>query len=141
MGKIIALDTMVFIYLLEGDERYKDEAEKILTEVEAGLVSAVTSIVSVIEVLSAKKLIDQVRLREEISRFFQESEGLVVLPVNWEVGKVASELRRENQSLRTPDSIQLATAIVAGASVFVTNDLKLKNLKIRGLKIRGVKDP
>jgi predicted nucleic acid-binding protein len=35
---------------------------------------------------------------------------------------------RANYSLRTPDAIQLATAIRSGASFFLTNDSKLPSL-------------
>jgi len=43
------------------------------------------------------------------------------------IAEVAAALRARH-NIRTPDAIQLATAIRAGASWFLTNDAELANL-------------
>lgn len=136
MGQIIALDSMIFIYLFEADERFYEKTQSIFDQIESGEIRSVTSEMSVIEVLSPGKYIDNDELRNEITRFFQESDGLSVLPVNREVALIAASLRRENKFLRTPDAIQLATAAVSGADLFVTNDRKLQKVKVGTMKIR-----
>lgn len=136
MGQIIALDSMIFIYLFEADERFYEKTQSIFDQIESGEISAVTSEMSVIEVLSPEKYIKSDELRGEITRFFQESDGLGVLPVNREIALIAASLRRENKSLRTPDAIQLATAAVSGAGLFITNDRKLQKVKVGSMKIR-----
>ncbi len=136
MGQIIALDSMIFIYLFGADERFYEKVQVLFDQIEGGEVSGVTSEMSVIEVLSPVKYIDSDELRGEITRFFLESTGLKILPVDREVGLVAARLRRENKSLRTPDAIQLATAVVSGAKLFVTNDKKLQKVKVNSMKIQ-----
>lgn len=136
MGQIIALDSMIFIYLFEADERFYEKTQSIFDQVESGEISAVTSEMSVIEVLSPEKYIESDGLRGEITRFFQESDGLSILSVNREIALIAASLRRENKFLRTPDAIQLATAVVAGAALFVTNDKKLQKVKVGSMKVR-----
>jgi len=136
MEKVIALDTMIFIYLLEGDKRFWGEVESLFERINKGEVKALTSVVSVIEVLSPVKLLEKDSVRIEIGRFFRETSGLSVVPVDMEIGELAAKLRRKNRNLRTPDAIQLATAVVGGAKTFYTNDIKLKKIKIASLSIK-----
>lgn len=97
------------------------------------------AIISMIETLSAPKYLRMSEIVSEIERFFRETENLKVYGLESEIASEASRLRRNNRTLRTPDSIQLATAIVGGADVFVTNDIKLRMLKLGKLKVRVLK--
>ena len=136
MGKTVALDSMIFIYLFEADQRYITYVEKLFRQIESGKISACTSIISVIETLSAPKFKADKDTLIELTRFFQETPGLTVLPVSWEIAEKAAMLRRQNIYLRTPDALQLATALVQNATTFVTNDLQLKKLKVPGIAIK-----
>jgi predicted nucleic acid-binding protein len=49
---------------------------------------------------------------------------VTTVPVSAVIAEEAARLRA-NYSLRTPDAIQLATAVRSGASSFLTNDSKL----------------
>lgn len=140
MGQIIALDSMIFIYLFEADERYYEKIQSLFDQIENGTKSAVTSEITVIETLSPEKYLSNDGLRGEITRFFQESRGLSVLPVNREISLTAANLRRENKFLHTPDAIQLATAIISGADIFVTNDKKLQKMRVGSMRIRILAD-
>jgi len=126
--KFISLDSMVFIYLFEVHDTLHTQAENILLEVEKGSFGAITSVVAPIEALSVAKLQHAVKERDEIVHFFHETANLSVLPVDWLIAQTAADLRRSHRGLRTPDAIQLATAIEKKADVFVTNDKKLLNL-------------
>jgi len=46
------------------------------------------------------------------------------VPLTEDVAEEAARLRAAH-NLRTPDSIQMATALLAGAGYFLTNDAKL----------------
>ncbi len=135
MNKIqVYLDSMVFIYLFEEDSRYIKKVNRLFKQIEKGDLSAVTSIITTLEVLSAPKLErDQDKLLA-FARFFQKTPNLTVYDVNWEIMEKAASLRRENPHLRTPDSLQIATAIISGSKTFITNDEKLINLKTESLK-------
>lgn len=137
--KRIALDSMVFIYHFEQTPAFFEPARKILSAAGRGDCKLITSVVSVIEVLSAPKYTQLTDVASGIKRFFQEAEFLEVIDLDDEIAFETARLRRENKSLRTPDAIQLATAIVSRASTFVTGDAKLRNLKILGLDIELLK--
>jgi predicted nucleic acid-binding protein len=49
-------------------------------------------------------------------------------PVTMEVADVAAQFRAKH-GMKTPDAIQAATAVVNGASAFVTNDMAFKRFK------------
>lgn len=138
MGQIVALDSMNFIYLFEQDKRFSTRILDLFHQMESGKISVITSIISVVETLSPPKYITNEHTQSEISRFFQESVGLAVYPLNWEISFESARLRRENKFLKTPDSVQLATALINKADVFITNDQKLTGLKISGLKISSL---
>lgn len=136
MKNRIALDSMIFIYYLEQAERYFHEVREILLSAQEGKCELVTSIVSVTEVLSAPKYIHLPEIVKEINYFFTEAEFLKVIGLDWDIATEAARLRRENAFLRTPDAIQLATAIISGADLFITNDRKLQKVKVGSMKIR-----
>lgn len=129
---------MIFIYLFEDDKRYIKEVYPLFKQAESQKISLATSIISVIETLSPSKYATDPEIKSEILQFFQETKGLTVSFINWEIAQKSASLRQENKSLRVPDSIQLATAITSNATIFVTNDSKLANLSIPGLKIRSL---
>lgn len=118
-AKNIALDSMIFIYLLERNEKYFSAVNLIFELLEKGKISGITSIISPLEVLSSPKLsLDQISL---YARFFKEEKNLITFELKWEVMKLAAEIRR-NYGLRSPDAIQLATAKLGGSNLFITND-------------------
>lgn len=133
--KRIALDSMVFIYIFEHSALYFPQAEEILISIEKGMYEGVTSMISVAESLSAKKLHTNTFAQDEILRFFHEVPHLAVLPVAWEIAQTAANLRRTYPSLGTPDAIQLATTVEAKADVFITNDKNLLRLSKQPIPI------
>lgn len=135
-GKIIALDSMVFIYLFDQNEAFVESSEHIIKLAERGKITVVTSIISLVESLSPFKYRDDETAQHTIVNFFYLTPGLHIIEVNREIALVAARLRREYKSLRTPDSLQLATAITYKADSFITNDAKLKTLSLPGLTIQ-----
>ena len=131
---------MIFVYLFEGDKRFIKKIKPLFENIENGRLKAVTSIISPLEVFSAPKLEKVPEKRTAFRRFFQKAPNLFVSPLSWEVMDKAAEMRRRHFSLRTPDSIQLATAEVTKSPLFLTNDRKLKKLSIKNLTISLVKE-
>ena len=52
---------------------------------------------------------------------------MTMLPISEAIAKEAAQLRA-SRNLRMPDALQLATAIRAGATYFLTNDAQLPQL-------------
>jgi len=126
--KIIGVDTMIFIYLFEENEDYFSLAKSFFKLVESGKVKAVTSIISLLETNSAKPLELQPEKRDLYEKFFRKTKNLTTKEISFDICKKTSELRRKFH-LQTPDAIQIATAIVNKADIFLTNDTKLKTFK------------
>mgnify|MGYP001616021685 CR=1 FL=1 len=139
--QLVALDSMVFIYYLDAtDKKLNSAAEFLIEPLLQNKGQAITSIISVVETLSTPRYLgDQERL-ESYSLFFLSLPNLTVENVSWDIAQEAARLRRENKSLRTPDSIQLATALINKADVFITNDTRLTKLPHPPLKILSLSD-
>lgn len=135
-SSIIALDSMLFIYLLDfSDPHFHALAKSLFSHLETRRTRSITSIISVLETLSSPAFQSKPEKVSEYSLFFQKLAGISVFDVNWEIALQAASLRRENKFLKTPDSIQLATTLVHGADIFITNDNRLKGLPLPNLKI------
>lgn len=126
---------MCFIYHFEQTQPYFPRIEKILFQAQSGKTEIITSIVSVIETLSPAKYLTQPEVTREVNLLFRESDYIKVYGVDWEIAQHAAELRRQFTYLRTPDAIQLATAVVSQADMFITNDERLKKLASPPIKI------
>lgn len=138
MKQRIALDSMIFIYHFEQTGAYFERVRDILLSAQAGASELITSVISVAEALAAPKYANLPEAVREIDLFFKEADFLKVIGFDWEIAHETARLRRENKNLRTPDAIQLATAVVAGADTFITNDRKLRKIKIASLKIKAI---
>ncbi len=133
---IFAADSMVFIYFFDQNKDFIDASERILKHAERGGSTVVTSIISLTESLSPLKYRDDEGARSTIINFFYLTPNIHIIDATREVALEAARLRREYTYLRTPDAIQLATAITAHADTFITNDARLTKLSLPGLTIR-----
>ena len=59
-------------------------------------------------------------------QFLQHFGQMQLMDITYEIAREAARLRADSQ-LRTPDALILATALVSGASVVVTNDARWRN--------------
>lgn len=136
--KKVALDSMTFIYHFDRVEPYFAHTTELFTKAQHGDYEIITSLISVIETLSPTAYRHSPELIKEINIYFKEAHYLHIVDVTWDIAQEAARLRREYKYLRTPDAIQLATAIVHNADLFVTNDMKLKNFSLPGLTIQAL---
>jgi predicted nucleic acid-binding protein len=123
-----AFDSMIFIYLFEENPAYFSLVQTAFTLLEEGKIEVITSIITPIEVLSNQELDAFPEKLQLYSNFFSSLKGLYVQDLNWDLVQKAAFLRR-SYNLRTPDAIQLATAIIFKAKVFVTNDDSFRKIK------------
>jgi predicted nucleic acid-binding protein len=121
VGQRPYIDTNVFIYALENTPDWRDIAKQILGMVDSGQCHAVTS-----ELVLGECLVRPFKLgRDDIVEAYlgaiQPRRFLAVLPVGRAILIQAAKLRATT-SLKLPDAIQAATALVHGCEPFVTND-------------------
>lgn len=124
--KTVGLDTNIFIYFFEQNLEFNEAAKTIFDLLSSGKKYAVTSIVSLIEILSPDFL-SKAAIRETEARFF-DVPNLKILEVDKTIGLKAAAIRRE-YGFRLSDAVQLATALTAKTHVFITNDHRLKTFK------------
>ncbi len=134
-GKKIALDTMIFIYAFEEQPVFLPLLKPFFREVEKGRIIAVTSTLTLAECLVQPFRAKALELAARYKILFRDFPHLSIIPVTEEIAERAAWLRAQYQ-MKTPDAIQLATALVTGSHVFLTNDEgvpKLKEIQIQVL--------
>lgn len=119
-GSIIALDTVTFIYHFEDNPQYAPLTQVVFDAIEGGQVTAVTSMITVAEVLTGAKKAGH-PLILQYRALFAGYPNLTIVPVDMQIAERASDMRCQ-YGLKMPDVITLATALVCGAQALVTND-------------------
>jgi predicted nucleic acid-binding protein len=126
--KLFAADTIVFIYHFEDNKRYAPVSEILFEAWENGTHRGVTSIITLLEVLVKPKSDDNYDAVRDYKDLLLTFPNLDVFAVGVEHADVASDIRAR-YGIRTPDAIQIATAMLGGATALVTNDDQLKQVK------------
>jgi predicted nucleic acid-binding protein len=121
---VIGVDTVPFIYLWEQNPRYVSLSETLFRYLGNPQVRGVTSIVTLIEACVLPRRQGRLDLVEAYERALLHSRQVQMLPVDADLARRAVVLRAE-YAIRVPDALQIAAALVAGATVFVTNDRQL----------------
>jgi predicted nucleic acid-binding protein len=89
-----------------------------------GQFTAVTSTITLIETLVHPIRHNRVELAQRYQDILLNATHLTTYSVSPEISQIAAEIRAEH-GIHTPDAIQLATAVHANASYFLTNDRAL----------------
>jgi len=127
-GSIVGLDTTPLIYYTEANPTYIEVVDPFFKAVERGEFIVVTSIVTLLEVLVRPFRDGDLELAQEYRDFLFDSDNVSIRFLSQKIVEEAAHLRASHNNIRTPDAIQIATAIDANASVFLTNDLRLPSL-------------
>jgi predicted nucleic acid-binding protein len=120
----IALDTSIFIYYLEEAPAYADMAGQVFSWLERPGHSAVTSTITMTEVLVHPYLDANEILVNQYYGLLTPYPNLEWIPPDLEIADTAARLRARHRLL-SPDALQLATAICRTATGFLTNDQDL----------------
>jgi predicted nucleic acid-binding protein len=126
-GTVVGLDTAPLIYFMEDHAKYRPVLVPFFEALDVGEFSAVTSVLTLCEVLTQPFRKGALELAEDYRRILLRAAHLTTLNVTPEIAEAAARLRADH-NLRTPDAVQIATAIREGASSFVTNDTDLPSL-------------
>jgi len=124
---VIGLDTAIFIYHLENHPRYQPLTQELLTGIQDGRQTAVTSTVTVMELTVRPWQIGRPAVAREYEALLVHFPHLTLADVTRDVARRAAQLRARYR-LRPADALQVATALVHGATAFVTNDRQLMRL-------------
>lgn len=124
---------MCFIYHFEDNPLYDNLVDNIFSSITSGKANGVASVISICETLSVSKLYrDEEGTRIAYVERFTAMKNLQIKEVDLSIAMQAA-VYRSLYKLKLGDAIQLATAIVSGARLFVTNDAifrRVKELKV-----------
>jgi predicted nucleic acid-binding protein len=126
--KTIAIDTSPFIYHLQDHPTYRAATATIFATVERGRPSAVTSTLTMLELLVKPFKEQNIELVNTIYALGSRYPNLSWVESSLAVAERAAQLRARF-NLRTPDAIQAATAIVSHATGLITNDVALTRVE------------
>lgn len=133
----VALDSNLLIYLFEADSQHAAAVGRLVIQGPSlGFELSVSELV-LAELLASSKLTDKTaRHLYDKARQLQYD----IHPIDTAVLLQSAALRRQYPSLKTPDAIHLATAMVHKRDCFVTNDNALLKLKLPTLRIMSIDD-
>ncbi len=124
-GKTVFLDTAPLIYYIEGHSVYQPMLAALFDFNDKGSFAFVASTITLPEVLVKPLRENNTAVANQYRHILTTSPSIEVLDMSTTVAETAARLRA-TYNLKTPDSIQLATALEANADYFLTNDIKLK---------------
>lgn len=118
------MDTAPLIYFIEQNATYIEVVRAFFQGISRGEFQVVTSTLTLTEVLVHPLRTGNVELAGQYRNILLGQENLTTFPVSPVIAEFAAQLRA-TQNLRTPDAIQIATAIQGGGMFFLTNDARL----------------
>ena len=124
---ILGLDTPVLIYHLEAHPRYLPLTQALLAGVQAGRWTAITSTVTLMEVTVRPWQLDRPAVAREYEVLLIHFPHLILADVTRDIARRAAQLRARYR-VGPADALQAATALVHGATAFVSNDRTLARL-------------
>jgi predicted nucleic acid-binding protein len=125
-GKTVGLDTAPLIYFIEENPAYIETVRFFFEAMDRGDFLIVTSTVTLLEVLVHPFRSNNRKLAAEYRDILLNSK-LTILEVSTSIAEQAAQLRAAH-NIRTPDAIQVSAALGAGASHFLTNDIRLPEI-------------
>ncbi|MGH2478957.1 MAG: type II toxin-antitoxin system VapC family toxin [Ktedonobacteraceae bacterium] len=126
-GKVVGLDTVPIIYYLDGYQDFRETLHPFFAMVNNKECSVVTSVISLLEGLVKPISQNDEDWARKYYKFLYSTDGVKTYEVSPNIAERAARLRAFN-NIKAPDAIQVATAIHAKASVFLTNDVKLASI-------------
>jgi predicted nucleic acid-binding protein len=126
-GATVGLDTAPLIYFVEEHPAYLPLVDSFFEAMGRGDIEVVTSTLTLTEVLVRPCMRGDWNLVAQYSDMVLRTRHLSAIPVSSEIAAEAARIRAAHRTA-TPDSIQLATTRIAGATCFVSNDDELPEI-------------
>ena len=128
----VFIDTAPLIYLIEGEDNFASSVEKQLRQWITAKENLSTSTLTLLELLVAPMKQENKPLVQKYRALLQDILSEPLIPLSEAISEMAAQIRGAT-GFKTPDSIQLATALYSGADIFYTNDKRLS--KFSDIKI------
>jgi predicted nucleic acid-binding protein len=132
----VYLDSNVFITAMETPGAQSDHAWWIIDAVDDGKIAAVTSEITIAEVLVKPMQLGDSAFITAYQEMIAPSPHFDVLPIRRDILVSAAQLRARRGSIRLPDAIHVATALASSCACMVSDDQQLHS--IEGMKLLAV---
>lgn len=126
-GKTVGLDTAPLIYYIEENPLFLPLVDPFFDAMIRGDFEVVTSTMTITEVLVHPFKHANAGLIQTYRDILHDAAHLRTVSFSADIAEIAARLRADH-TIRTPDAIQLATAIAMKADYFLTNDDSLPTL-------------
>ena len=133
----LGLDTSIFIYWVEEHPRFASLLEPVFEAVGRGELSVVTSAITMLEVLVQPYRRGDAGLARRFETLLTATRGVELVPVDLPLLRAAAYLRAAVRA-KTPDALQLASAMTRSCPCFLTNDSSIP--KVPGMTILQLAD-
>lgn len=124
---VIGLDTCVFIYHFEAHPAYLALTQPLFEGIQGGRWQAVTSRLTITELTVRPYQLGREPVAREYEALLVHFPNLAIVDITRDVARRTAQLRGLFH-LRPADALQVAGALVHGATAFVTNDRALARL-------------
>ena len=137
----LGLDTSPFIYYVEDSALYSELCDQFFQQIDEGKIEGVTSTLTLTEALILPLRNQEFEKVQLYRTFLGSTPGIRLVPVDFQIANKAADLR-VRYNLKTPDALQVATALMAGCEAFLTNDKGLRRVtELRVLVLDDLLDP
>ena len=116
-------DSNIFIYAFECETDFGHAARRAFRLIETGQVTAVTSELTLAEVLPGPLRSKDMQLEEAYETIFAGGSGFDVVPLSMAVLRDAARLVADSR-LRLADALHVATALRSACAAFLTEALR-----------------
>ena len=119
------MDTALLVCLIEEHPRFLAPVRALFARAEAGEIDIVTSALTVLEVLVVPLRAGDHALAARYDALLTRSRGVRVVDLTRDQLRTAARLRAQCGTLRAPDALQLAAAVGARCTSFITTDRRM----------------
>jgi predicted nucleic acid-binding protein len=128
----VGVDTAIFIYFIEENPRFLPIIEPLFSRADVRKLELITSALTLLEVLVVPYRAGLRTLADRYEALLTRGRGIRLVDLTRDQLRAAAQLRAATGA-KTPDALQLAAALTAGCTAFLTSDRRLPS--ISGLRI------
>ena len=127
-GDMVFLDTAPFIYFFEKHPGYFPALSAFFDQLYETDAQAITSIITYIELTTHPARQKKYQLVRKYRDYLSHSHNISLFPLDMNIADYVVQLRA-TYAFKTPDAIQIGTAISCGADYIITNDKAWQQLE------------
>ena len=127
--QVIGLDTSIFIYHVEANPKYLPLTRAVLQTIQSDRSNGVVSTITVMELTVHPWRLNRGDIARQYEVLLLNFPNLGLVDLTRGVARQGAKLRA-SYNLRPADALQVATAMVSGATVWISNDKRLKRLEL-----------